>query len=274
MKKVLISLVAVFLVFLGFGYYFLFSSSVVEAQLYVKSGEVFVNGDIVSSVVGLSEGDVVLTGIDGVATIILYDSVVIDLEGDTEISLDELVLEHPKVSQKGGETWNTFTKLSGVQAYSLKNGNAIASVRGTSFGIRDGYILGGEGEISYVVDGEEFFVGRGEVVEVVGSEVIEREANVEELSEIMDRLEVSVEELRGLREEVLEDNEMLINLAKEKTGFSDEELEDYLRQADEGEIDVDELVSMSPIEVDAISRIADITKAISKIKKEISLLNG
>jgi len=266
-------IVVIILVLIGTGYYFLFSSGVSSAQLYVEYGEVFVNGEVVVSVVELAEGDVVLTGNDGLATIILYGSIVVNLKEGTEVSLDDLTKEHPQISQEGGETWNTFTKLSGVQAYSLKNGDAIASVRGTSFGIKDGYILGGEGEVSYVVAGQIFeVVGKG-VVEVVDGEPVEREATAGEVEEIRNNLENALSELQSLRDEVLEDNAFLVGLIQDQTGLGEGELRVYMRQIDDGDIDLDELMAQAPVKTEAVKRIEEITRAILEIKSKIASLD-
>ncbi|MFH0808710.1 MAG: FecR domain-containing protein [archaeon] len=271
--KVGLILVVILLVVLGVGYYFLFSSEIVKAQLNIDSGEVLVNGITGYSMMKLKQGDVIDTGADGRATIILYGSIVISLESNTKVSLDDLTRKNPQVSQEGGQTWNTFTKLSGVESYNLKNGEAIASVRGTSFGIRDGYILGGEGDVLYITSGSNFSVSSKKVVEIIDGVAVERDATPEEIENIRAQMIRAIEDLQALRDEVFENNVLLVKMIKQQTGLSEEKLRDYLRQIDDGDIDLDDLMSKSPIDLEIVKRIEDITRAILKIKAKIILLD-
>lgn len=272
--KVALGFLVVLVIVFGAGYYFLFYSGVTKAQLYVESGDVFVNDVIGYSFMKLSEGDVIETGVDGSATVILYDSVVINLEGGTRVSLDDLTRDNPEVSQERGETWNTFTKLSGVESYTIKNGETIASVRATSFGFKDGYILGGEGEVFYFAGGREFSVLSKEVIEKVDDIFIKRSATSEEIVKIKVQMEKTVRGLQELREGFFRDSPLLVSLIKKQTGFNKEELRGYMERIDEGEIDLDELVGKSPVKTTDIKKIEEVTRAILKIKAEIRSLDG
>src|SRR5262245_16679793 len=74
------------------------SSSTVEAQLHVEDGSVSVNGAATTGTVTLSQTDVVKTA-KGHATIILHESVLVLLEPDTEVSVTDLLLSHPQLTQ-------------------------------------------------------------------------------------------------------------------------------------------------------------------------------
>ena len=269
-SKIFLGIVIVVVIALAVGFFFVTGSSTVAAQLRVESGSVMVNGESVTGNVHLSQGDIIETESNGFATVILYESVVINLESDTKITIDELIKAHPKISQEKGETWNTFTELSGVEDYSINTGNSIASVRATSFGIREGYVLGGEGETDYEFQGETFLVSAGKVVETVKNQTVERAATPEELQKIREKMEKAIEELRYIRDLEINKKPALYSLLKSRTGLTDQEIRQSLLDADDGLVDVDEFAEKSPIKTETIDKIVEITKSIQKIKADLS----
>ena len=269
-SKIFLGIVIAIVIALALGFFFVTGSSTVPAQLRVESGNVMVNGESVIGNVHLGQGDMIETGVNGLAAVILYESVVINLEPDTRIKIDELIKSHPKVSQEKGETWNTFTELSGVEDYTINTGNSIASVRATTFGIREGYVLGGEGETDYEFQAEIFLVAAGRVVEIAQGQATERAATQEELEKIRERMEKAIEELRHIRDLEINKKPVLYSLLKSRTGLTDQEIRQRLLDADEGLVDVDEFAEKSPIKVETIDKVVEITKAIQKIKADIS----
>ena len=269
-SKIFLGIVIAIVIALALGFFFVTGSSTVPAQLRVESGNVMVNGESVIGNVHLGQGDMIETGVNGLAAVILYESVVINLEPDTRIKIDELIKSHPKVSQEKGETWNTFTELSGVEDYTIDTGNSIASVRATTFGIREGYVLGGEGETDYEFQAEIFLVAAGRVVEIAQGQATERAATQEELEKIRERMEKAIEELRHIRDLEINKKPVLYSLLKSRTGLTDQEIRQRLLDADEGLVDVDEFAEKSPIKVETINKVVEITKAIQKIKADIS----
>jgi len=271
-KKVLIviaSIVLVVFAVIAYGYFSITGSSTVSAQLRVESGNVLVNDAVTTGKVLLKKGDSIKTSDDGKATVILYESIVISLESGTKITLDDLTKAHPQVSQEGGETWNKFTKLAGVKEYSIKAGNSVASVRGTAFSITEDKIVVAEGEVEYEKNGNDFNVTEDEVVETVGDQPVEREANAEEMAKIKENMEKTIEELKYIRNLEIEKQGFLLNKLKEQFGFTDEDIKQTLNDADEGIVDVDELLEQSPVKIESLQKIADLTKEIQKIKQSI-----
>lgn len=269
-KLVIISSgIAVVLALFLIGYFYFTSSSLVPAQIRVESGEVLVNDKIVEGNVKLGEGDVIETRGNSLATVFLYESIVINLEPNTLISIEDLAKDHPEISQQKGGTWNTFTKLFGIESHTIKTGNSVASVRATAFGFREDYILGGYGEVSYQIDGREFLVLSKKVVEKVDGEIIERDATQEEVQRIIQGMERTLKELEYLREREIEKKPFLKPMIKWKTGFSDEEIQSYLQDIDDEKLNVDELVKQVPFEVESIDKIVEITRNIQDIKRRI-----
>ena len=280
-KKVLLGigiLLAIVIVVVLFAYFSIAKSETVKAQVHVISQDVMVNGQAVSENAKLHEGDVVSTGSSGKATIILYESVLISMESNSEVKISELLAEHPVVEQTKGETWTKFTKLSGVQDYSIKTGNSVASVRGTAFnlkqGIKDGEwtCLVGEGEVDYEIDGQTFLIGQKKVVEKKDGKVIERDATAEEIALIKERIQQNIDELRYLRNLEIKKHPKVLNFVKDKYSLTDEAINQHLLDADAGKLDVDYLVANSPIKIESLNKIAAITKAIQKLIKDAEAL--
>jgi len=264
-SSVILILFAFFLI-----YFFVIKSSVVPAQLHIISGEVLLNDKIVAQDTKLKEGDKIETKEQSMAAVILYESVIIDLDPSTTINLEGLAKKHPKVFQELGTTWNTFTKLSGVEEYTINSGNSIASVRATSFGFREGYILGGEGVVNFTINGKSFSVSKNNVVEKVGEEIIEREATYEEKEYSIRKIERGIEELKYLRDKEIKNSPIIISTIKKITKLDDEELRNYLEKADNNQdIDVDSFVSRAPVKTNSLEKIAEITKSIQILKVKL-----
>jgi len=202
-KTIIITVVlTVFAIFL----YFTFSNTERSAILHFDAGKVYVNEKPVLQDVKLKQKDIIKTG-DGKATVILYNSVIIMLEPNTVIALEDLTKKNPKVEQIEGKTWNKFIKVAGVEEYTIKSGNSVASVRGTFFGIEENKIMVSEGEVEYAVDEEVFFVTEDEIVEETDQGAIERAAHEEEYSEMQEAMPEAVDEMIYLAELVAEEQD-------------------------------------------------------------------
>ncbi len=265
MKKSLIISIIVLVLLVGLGSAFMIAtgSSTVKAQLHVEDGTATVNGKDVTGIVKLSEGDIIAA--EGHATVILYESVLVSLEPGAKITLDELVNDHPQVSQQEGRSISTFTKLAGVEQYSIKTDSTVASVRGTLFAFEDGYVLTGEGSVSVAFGGEDFTVNSGRVVE----DGVERDATNEEMASISAFLQRAIQELRFLRQQEMDKHPILVSTAKSLYGLDDAGINEKLEAADRGEINTDEAKAQSPIQLDSLDKIADITKAIQQLSAEL-----
>jgi len=117
-----------------------------KAQLVIDSGIVQIKhtgGSWISAENGmlLYESDSVKTGDNSSASIILFESSIVRLDSNTEITLREVIEEEETsvtMEQDAGRTWNTISKMSGIDNYEVQTPTTVASVRGTSF---DVYIL-------------------------------------------------------------------------------------------------------------------------------------
>ena len=86
----------------------------------------------------LQIGDKIKTDAGGKATITFFDGSIIDLYGDTEISLDDLTSKSStsskiiKIGQTIGETNSTIMKLADpASRYEIDTPSGVAAVRGS-----------------------------------------------------------------------------------------------------------------------------------------------
>ena len=262
----IIIIVAGFIVYLKF-----FRSNVVDAQLHIESPEVKVNNIPVSGNIKLKENDIIETA-NGLATIILHESILIALDKNTKVSLSDLKNKHPKVFQESGSTWNKFIRISGVEDYTLTTGNTVASIRGTAFGLIQGNIPGnwkclvGENEIDYNIDSQNFILEKNYVVDKVLGKIEKRPATSEELEYIKHKSSRIVSELTYLRQLKID---KLPDSLKKKYG-TDQEIQQKLEEADQGKINVDEVMSKFPVNLPLLNEIAQITKEIQSLNQELN----
>lgn len=116
----------------------------VKAQLIIESGDVQVKsaeGSWTSAENGMDlyESDSIKTGDNTSASIILFKSSIVRLDSNTEVTINKLIRDAEETSveieQDSGRTWNTVSKISGIDNYEVQTPTTVASVRGTSFGV-------------------------------------------------------------------------------------------------------------------------------------------
>ncbi|MFH1364969.1 MAG: hypothetical protein ABIH28_00075 [archaeon] len=270
-KKVII-IISIFAVLLiGFIIFYLsfISSKTISARLLVEKEKVFVNDKEVFGEQILSEKDKVFVSETGSATIILYESVVVILESGTTIIVEELAEKKSELFQESGGTWSQFTKLFGIESYSIKTSTSVASVRGTGFYLNDSLIFVGEGEVDYDVNDKSFVVEEEKAMEKFGELFRERDMTPEEKEKVkLNKLEV-IKSLKKLRLLEIAKHQKTFDFLKKKYDFTDEDVSSYLEKVDKGEVSLEDLRDKSPIEIGAISKIIEITEKIKEINSSI-----
>ncbi|UCF12797.1 MAG: FecR domain-containing protein [Thermoplasmatales archaeon] len=142
-RKIFLLIIPVIIIVCIIGFiWFTLTTDVVNAQLIVESGTVqvkHVGGSWISAENSmlLSQSDSVKTGDNTSASIILFESSIIRLDNNTEVTIQELIqLDEEtsvKIKQDAGRTWNTISKMSGIDNYDVQTPTTVASVRGTAF---------------------------------------------------------------------------------------------------------------------------------------------
>lgn len=169
------------------------------AELRIRDRQVSVKAqrDFVPGVEGqaLDRGDAVRTNEDGQAQVDFFDGSITRLDASTTFVVRELE-DGPQgrtisLRLDAGRTWNRVERLtSSEDRYEVSGGNAVATVRGTTF-IADGrqapiwYYIGQEGETEVTAPPDlKFVLGRNECVRV--DEDGMRECTDHEFDELMD----------------------------------------------------------------------------------------
>jgi len=276
-KKLIFTAIPIIIILiLIFAFFSITGSKTVKAQLHATQPGITLNGEEVTGNLKLKQGDIIQTK-DAVATVILHESVIVNLGPNTKITVADLAADHPKLEQEGGKTWNKFTKLIGVEQYTISEGNSVASVRGTFFEFSEGKVLVSEGEVQVTINGKTYSVTAGKVVEKIQTvdengnpteEIVEREVTQEESAEVKEQISKSIEELKYLRDLEIEKHPTTVNTYKSMYDVTDADIKQALVDADNGEVDIDEAYEQSPVKIESVKRIADITKTIQEMNKQ------
>jgi hypothetical protein len=234
------------------------ADEVVTAQLRIEYGTVEVKHSGESWTAAedgmiLYQSDSIKTGEDTYASVVLFESSIIRLDNNTEITLTEIIQTAEETSvtidQDAGRTWSTISKISGMENYEVQTSTTVASTRGTSF---DTNVSGNETTIG---------VGSGTVnVTIVqnGSAVNSTDVNKDQ-SVVVDpenqtfyignltkdgwilrNLHEDEEFLEQVKAELYNRIAEYIPEIKEKTGITDEELDTLLEGYLLGYIDLPE----------------------------------
>ncbi len=106
------------------------------AVLRIEQGDVAVNEKPAVSGMTLKEGDVIATGQDAKASIVLFGASSVRIAENTVVEIAELSAGKFRLIQESGSTWNKVTQLSGLESYEVETPNAVIGTQGTSFGCR------------------------------------------------------------------------------------------------------------------------------------------
>ena len=130
-KKVLLVLVILIVLIAGLGYYFLYSDTVIKAFLTIESGSAQVDKgsgwEAAVDDMKLSKNDKIKV-IDGLSVVTLHESVIIELEAGTEVSIASLTKKKLELKQDSGSTWNKFTRVTGVDGYEVETPTSVATI--------------------------------------------------------------------------------------------------------------------------------------------------
>lgn len=245
------------------------------AILYVEEGSVEAdtgNGwAAATDEMELEEGAKVRTG-EGTASIVLLEGEVMHLEPHSEIALRELGGSGIRITQLLGETWHKVTRISGVSTYEVETPSTVATVRGTEFFVK----MDTEDEIA--VDEGEVETGFVKSPSKKLMLTAKRKARMMPTEDIVDS-EMSddprpakfkhmyIQKLQRMRMREIRKNGAVLSMAKKTYGVTDESMQQYLDDVDNGRKDVDEAYAQVPDMLKKkLDRAYRLTKAIRKAK--------
>lgn len=278
--KIALIVIALVVIFAIVGFVMVAGASTRTAFLKIDSGTVEVDTgkgwENALDNMDLSLEDKVRT-VDGEAAVILYESIIIQLEPNTEIMIKDLAKENVVVKQESGSTWNKFTGLSGIEGYEVETPTTVATVRGTEFGVDLEEILVAEGEVDVTVNGETRRVLEGLKAKLKDGKLVLSELTPEEKRFIAVRMEKSLALLRELRKAQLEKHSFLLKIAKRRYNLTDENIERGFLKFDRGELTEEEVLKKSPVPIEnlPVSRksVNNFKELNTKIRNQQQLLN-
>lgn len=221
----------------------------------------------------LALSDKVKTGSSSEASLVLYDSVVLDLHEDSEVVIEDLSKENPQVMQESGSSWVKFLWMMGVDTFSIRTPTSMSTVRSTAFEVNMDSIKVAEGTVEVVVDGHTFTVEIFEKVELVDGSYVKTEMKDDEKEQLVVKMEDNLETLKRVRDEKIRLEysrfQPLFDEALAKDDLTFEEAMSQIGKLDRGEVSLDEVLSRSPVESRRIDHIADLTREIQEYHKLI-----
>ena len=277
-KKLIIGLILVVMLFSGYFIYNLFQDKVEAAFLTIESGSAQVDrGDGWENAInnmGLKLNDKVKT-IDGVSVITFYESIIVELEADTEVVVSSLAKNKISIKQEKGSTWNKFTSIFGIENYEVETPTTVATVRGTEFGVyykeTEDVVLTSEGKVDVRSLGNNILTeGFGKALRNENG-LNSAEVTAGDKKIMLDKAKKTLERLKKLREITIEDNKDLIEKAIKLYGVSEGELKDYLEKIDSGEMDDAQLIEKSPVKLPVMNKFK---KFNDEIKKQQELIKS
>ena len=245
-KKILLIIPLIIIIGIIGLVWFTLTPEVAKAQLIIESGTVQIKhaGGIWTSAQNgtlLYQSDTVKTESNTSASIVLFRSSIIRLDSNTEVTIQEIIEQEGetsvKIQQDMGRTWNTISKISGIDNYEVQTPTTVASVRGTSF---DVYILAngnvtitvGNGTVNVTIYKNGEIISSIEVPEYLYVAIDPNylgevpELKPYELDDwILENLQKDDEFREDIREELYNRIEPFIPELKEIYGVTDEELD-------------------------------------------------
>lgn len=270
---IVLGVVIAIIVILAGAYFYVTGSSTRTAFLNIDSGQVQVDTgsgwQAATDGMDLGVNDKVKT-LNGEATIVLHESVIITVEPNSEVAISDLSKDSLQIEQTEGSTWNKFTGLTGVNELSVKTPTTVATVRGTEFGVEMRGVLVGEGVVEVTGDGETFLIKAGKKIVMRDGKLVEEDLTPEEKARILSKMQNTLEKMKRLRMQEIEKKQFIYEKMKAKYDITDEEVKEYLERADNGEFDLEEVEKKAPVKVEGLKKVKEITEKIIEQKKAMA----
>jgi hypothetical protein len=282
--KIVLIAVAVLIILVIVGFVSVTGTSTKTAYLKIDSGAVEVDTGsgwrAAEDGMDLSLNDKVRTA-DGEASVILYESIIIQLEKNTEISIRDLAKDNVAVKQESGTTWNKFTGLSGVKEYEVETPTTVATVRGTEFGVNLSEVIVGEGEVDVESEGQKLRILEGKKAALLAGMLTELDLTPEEKQFIIKRLAKNLQILKDLRMAQLQKHGFLLNKIKKMRNLTDEDIMKGFEKFDSSNLTEEEVMGNTTIMLQklpfvkkSLDNIIGLNKKIRKQNQLIQKLMG
>jgi hypothetical protein len=226
----------------------------------------------------LDLNDKIKTGAGGEASVILYESAIVSLEPNTEISIAELSDENVAIKQSSGSTWNKFTGLSGLKGMEVETPNAVATVRGTEFGVGmdDVQVMEGTVDTEDKESGETLKVPAGKMASRLEGKLALSDLSEEQYNKLITKMEKNIVRMQNLREKEIAKHPRVVGMLESKLNMNDEQLRQKLKDVDKGRQTLDEeaIMKKAPMKMESLQKVVRITQKIQEQNKAIDELKN
>jgi hypothetical protein len=224
----------------------------------------------------LSVNDKVRT-LEGQAFLVLFDSVIIDLDPNTEILIASLVKENLKVNVNSGKTWNKFTRLLGIGELEVKTPTAVATIRGTEFGINindsSSETIVAEGVVNLAAGGESIDLNQFEKAEVAaGGKPQKKPLSTEDKIRMKGKLHQTLAQMKALRKQIINRYKIMVDHASKIMNISNADIQRILNEIDQGTRNPRDLADKMPIQLPVMDQLIKLSDEIIKQQKLIDSL--
>lgn len=200
----------------------------------------------------LVQGDIIRTLAESEATILFFETSFIKLFPNTELEIKEINKAEAQIllKQNSGQSWSEvirppeaegslamLTNLLGINSYQIEIPNAVASVRGTSFGLdltEESRLAVLEGEVDFKTPFAEERIGKGEEARLREGKIIQE--ILKEDNFIMKAKQAREKNLELIKARLKKKYARLIRLAKEKYSLTEEQLDQGIKDYLEGKL--------------------------------------
>lgn len=271
------SIAGALVIILLVSFFLLTGSSTRVAFLTVEAGEVQVNlgsgWEQAKNGMALKLDSLVKTGANGAASIVMYESAIVSLAANTEVTIAELGGDSVKVKQNSGSTWNKFTGLSGIKNMEVETPTAVATVRGTSFAVTMDGVLVAEGmvDVELLETGQVVQLVDGQKAMLVDGKLVFSELTPEEREQFFGAMGRHLDVLKSVRIEEIKKHPAAYGIVKTMYSLSDADVQQKLQDIDEGRLNEDELAEQAPVSVESLDKVVLVTK---QIKKQMEMMDA
>lgn len=251
-------------------------ASTKPARLVVESDVVQVNGNAVQGEQDLKLNDDIKT-VNGEATVILYDSVVVTLEPNSEVTISKLVQDHPGIKQVSGSTWTKFADVVGITTFDVETPTTVATVRGTEFGVdvqgNESSVDVGEGNVDVGADGKVTNVKQFQkLVKKEGLEAALSDLTPEQKQKLLTKMERTLRKMKMHRNRIVFEHKLAGKLIERYAHGDKEKAKQFFEDIDAGRTDDNELMAKIPVKPGIVYKIKKMDDKIKAEQERIATL--
>ncbi len=213
--------------------------------------------------------DKVKTGEDGSAVIVLYESIMVQLDANTEVSIAQLSKDKVKINQQSGSTWNKFAAISGIKNFEVETPTTVATVRGTEFWVDMDSIGVDEGQVDAKMKGKLLTLMAGKKGVLRDGVANEEGFSDKDIQRALSKKEMLIKHFKKLRQDEINKHNIIVGIIKKTRGLNDDDVTRFLNKLDNGELDENTVRSQSPLPAKSIDKFARMTTEIKKQKADL-----